>query len=69
MSNCELVGRISVRFGSHIKARVAELSRESGLPVSEIVRRAVENQLPVWEKNGKQQREPRAGANRRNGKV
>jgi len=66
MNNGELVGRISVRFSPHKKARVGRLSRESGLPLSEVVRRAVESQLPVWEKNGKNQRGPRASANSRN---
>jgi hypothetical protein len=30
-------------------ARVGELSRELRLPVAEVVRRAVESELPLWE--------------------
>jgi hypothetical protein len=49
MKHVELMPFISVRFSSHMKARVCGLSRELRLPVSEVIRRAVESQLPVWE--------------------
>ena len=43
------MGSVSVRFSSQMMERVSELSLEFQLPVAEVVRRAVESQLPVWE--------------------
>jgi hypothetical protein len=66
MKDEELTNYVSVRFSSHMKARVGDLARSLKLPVSEVVRRAVESQLPVWEKNGKRQQMPGIGRNGEN---
>jgi hypothetical protein len=49
MKDGELANCVSVHFSSHMRARVHELTRELKVPVMEVVRRAVESQLPVRE--------------------
>jgi hypothetical protein len=65
MKDGVLTNYVSVRFSSHMKARMRELSRELKIPVSEVVRRAVASQLPVWE-GGRRQA---VGEDNRNGKA
>jgi predicted DNA-binding protein len=54
MKDEELVRHISVRFSSRMQARISKLSSELKVPASEVIRRAVENQLPKWEGSRRQ---------------
>lgn len=53
MKHETLQSPVPVRFPKHTKEQVQEASRRFRLPVSEIIRRAVEQQLPTWEADGR----------------
>jgi predicted transcriptional regulator len=52
MKNGKPNNPVSIRFSTHAKARLARLSQQLQVPAAEIVRRALESQLPAWERNG-----------------
>jgi len=65
MKRVGLTGFVFVRFSPQMKRRVLQLSRLARLPMAEIVRQAVDNQLPLWEKNGKPRPPKVDGRNRK----
>lgn len=65
MKDGELVRHISVRFSSQMQERIGKLSRELKIPASEVIRRAVQSQLPKWEDG----RRHGIGEDNRNGKT
>ena len=52
MQNISLLPPVPVRFSHITKARVKNAAKRFGLSSSEIVRQAVEQQLPEWERLG-----------------
>ena len=52
MQSEPLLKPVPIRFSKRTKDKVRSASRRFGLPASEIVRQAVENQLPIWETAG-----------------
>ena len=52
MQNISLLPPVPVRFTITAKARVKSAAKRFGLSSSEIIRQAVEQQLPEWERLG-----------------
>lgn len=52
MQNLSKLKPIPVRFTERSKQRIGRAARKFNLPASEIIRQAVEQQLPEWEERG-----------------